>query len=444
MAKLTVVEILETIENTQGKLAKQAILAEHANNDLLKEVFRLVQHPYINFYLGKVPKVKNAGGEAAPKDSHLVAMLDALQKCINRDVTGNAARALVADTLVPMTDLEFKWASRIILRKMRTGIGEGSVEKTWPGLVPSFKVALADKVEWEILDKKAGTIKILTKINYPVRCEPKWDGYRCIVVKKNGVVTMFSRSGTETETAPTVKAWLQEHMLDSWVLDGELIDSNNWNDTASVVSSRKNKKSDKTLSFFVWDCMPLDVWVSQGVSKKFSERLKDIPKALGGRTSGPVKIAEGNIVYNEKELLSYYNECLTKGYEGIMVKVMDAVYEFDRSEVMLKLKPVADYDGVVVGVGLGREGTKWEKSFTTLMVRFPWSTHLTRVVTGTDDNEKLYIDSMRDKLIGTPLTLEGSPILGEDGKVRFPVFIKWRQPSDCAPEVRKLIEEVKK
>jgi hypothetical protein len=47
-----------------------------------------------------------------------------------------------------MSAFEYKWASRIIQKKLRTGLGDSSIEKVWPGLISSFEVSLAETIDW--------------------------------------------------------------------------------------------------------------------------------------------------------------------------------------------------------------------------------------------------------------------------------------------------------
>jgi DNA ligase-1 len=56
----------------------------------------------------------------------------------------------------------------------------------------------------------------------------------------------------------------------------------------------------------------------------------------------------------------FANDAVAQGFEGIMIKDLDAPYECRRSSFWMKLKPVYDYDLKVVGVeeGTGRNAGK--------------------------------------------------------------------------------------
>lgn len=444
----TVFEILEEIENTQGTKAKTEILKAHAANRRLVDVMQLTHNPYVNFYIGCIPEnSSNNKQQNGSSDESLDSLLSALRQCMTGDLRGNAGKEYVSSILSEMSGLDHKWSCRIILKKLRLGIGDSTITKLWPGLLSSFEVSLAKEVDWEIENEK---LVLKTPINYPARVEPKWDGFRCIAVKVAGVVTLFARSGRVFDQAKKIDAFLEENMKDGWVLDGELM-GEEWNDTASIVSSKKNHKDDSGLFYHVFDCMEIDVWRSHGTSKQYSERLDDIKKAISLDSSKkqPVKTASGKTVTCESELISFYEECIAIGYEGIMIKCLDAPYVFKRSSSVMKLKPIATYDGVVTEVLMGKEGTKWSEKYSRITVQLPNAkkidneTTVTIVGTGFKDLDREFLNKERNNLVGRACEIVGQPPLTDDGKIRFPRFKRWREDWDVSPEVSSLIAAVK-
>lgn len=431
---MNVFQILELIETTQGTNAKGEVLNKHRDNELLKRVLFLTSDPYTNFWVAKVPKVKTLPSESS-SDETMRLLLCALEKTMARAVTGNAAKDIITSALTGMSQLEYKWASRIISRKMRLGVGDSSIEKVWPGLVPSFEPSLAKECDWVI---ENDNLKLLTQFKYPVRVEPKWDGFRCIAVKTKGVVTLFARSGREFDRAPAIKAFLEKNMCDECVLDGEIIGAE-WNDTASIIGSRKNHKDDATLAYHVFDCLPFSAWKDQTESLSFAARSNLIQSMIHCKVGDPVQKAAGIIANNEEEILQYYRENISGGLEGVMIKDLGAPYCFKRSEAILKLKPLTSWDCVVVDVLPAREGTKWDGMYTILSVQVPGG-GVTRVGTGFSDEEREYLNAQRSNLIGRACEVEGQPPLTDDGKIRFPRFTRWREDWDVSPEVKSLIE----
>ena len=241
MAKESVIDILESLESDNSRLFKEGLLRENAANDLLRRVFVAAGDPYTNFYVNKF-RMPPALGDG--DDDHVVAeFLDTIyMELSTRSVTGNAAKALILELFTDMTEVQQKWCLRILLRNLRVGASESIVEKTWPGAIAKFSVQLAESLTSHH-DPVAGIV-IDDPVKYPLRVEPKLDGLRCIAVKHEGVVSMFTRNGSLLETLPTVKAALEAADYDDFVLDGEAMGA----DWSSVRHVEDRKGHDRRYS----------------------------------------------------------------------------------------------------------------------------------------------------------------------------------------------------
>jgi len=439
----TVIDILEELESTSGKNARLEILEVNRKNDLLKSVFVAAQDPYTVYYVNKF-KMPVAGHEM--KDADLVLnkfLTTILPRLSSREVTGNDAKALVESAFSNMNELTQKWCQRILLKNLRCGLQESSVNKIWPGTLNSFAVALACTLKSDFV--KGEGIKILDKVTYPVRVEPKLDGLRCIAVKQAGVVTFYTRNGTVLESMPKIKAALEAAKYDNLVLDGEGMAAD-WNESSSVMMS-KTQKDDSNLYYNVFDAMPLSDWVEQESTLAYSERCKlvldVVVKCTPGDKTTPARVRQVPHINakNEDELKAYFSKCMDEGFEGVMLKTLDTPYVFKRSENILKLKPCVTYEGVVVGHYQGRHGTKREGLFGGFSVVLP-NGKITRLGGGFNDALKAQIqlegpDTYLGKIVELeaqpdPLTADGLTV---DGKARFPVFMRFRDASDVDPKV---------
>ena len=439
----TVIDILEELEGTSGKNARIEILEAARKNETLKAVFVAAQDPYTVYYVNKfkMPKsraqMRNAD-EVIDEFLHTV-----LPKLSSRQVTGNEAKALVESAFANMNELTQKWCQRVILKNLRCGLQESSICKVWPDVVKSFKVALAATLKSEFT--RGEGIKILEKVKYPVRVEPKLDGLRCIAVKKDGVVTFYTRNGTVLESMPKIKAALEAAKYDNIVLDGEGMAAD-WNESASVMMS-KTQKDDSNLYYNVFDAMPLEDWVDQEGSLTYADRCKlvnEVVLTCVDFTQGSkarVRQVPHIMAQNEAQLKAFFAKCMNDGYEGVMLKTLDTYYEWDRSKNILKLKPVVTYEGCVVGWYEGRKNTRNEGKFGGFYVLLP-NQVITRVGGGFNDALRAQIqldglDSWTGKITECeaqpdPLTKDG---LTEDGKMRFPVYCRNRSASDVDPKV---------
>jgi len=242
----TVVSILEELENTPGKNARLEILEVNRKNDLLKRVFIAAQDPYTVYFVNKfaMPAFNDSPpSHEVDDDDFLSSFLDFIKNDLStRKLTGNAAKkALVAQFAGMDNPIVQKWCQRIVLKNLRCGLQESSVNKIWPGTLKSFTVALACTLKSDFV--KGEGIKILDPVTYPVRVEPKLDGLRCIAVKQNGVVTFYSRNGTilDGPGLSKVRDVITQATIDNVVLDGEMLANGNWNDSVTAVMKGRSK-----------------------------------------------------------------------------------------------------------------------------------------------------------------------------------------------------------
>jgi len=432
----SVIDILEQLESNNSRLFKEELLEIHNCNKLLKRVFVAAGDPYINYYVNKFKMPPCARG--ANDDLVLEHFLeDIYKKLSTRKVTGNAAKDLIVRLFTNMTGPQQKWCQRILLKNLRCGVQSTTVNKVWPGAIVEFSVQLAETLETRYEDGKG--IIICEPVLYPTWVEPKLDGLRCVAVKHSGEVTMFTRNGTVLETLPRIKSLLEAAPWDEFILDGEVMGAD-WNESASVVMSRKKSKDDSNMVFHVFDALPFEDWRDQESHLDLEDRL-ELAKELVSQVGDPAVVqVQGRLVNDQEELLAAYLHDTDAGYEGIMVKDLVAPYLFKRSSNIRKMKPIATYEGVIVGHYEGRRGSKREGLWGGFEVVLPNGV-VTRAAGGFTDKLKAEINLDPDSWIGRIIEMEGQPDpltgdgLTKDGKVRFPVYIRVRDPRDVDPKV---------
>jgi ATP-dependent DNA ligase len=349
---------------------------------------------------------------------------------------------MVEQDFALMSEVQQKWCSRILLKNLRCGASETTVNKIWPDVVKKFAVALAETLEARWAD---GRLVITDDIIYPVIVEPKLDGLRCIAVKNAGNVTLYTRNGTVLETLPIIKAALEAHPLDNIVFDGEAI-GKDWNESASVIMSHKKAKGDANITYNVFDAVPLKSWVERSTSSSFEERRKFLEKLFNiGIPAGVkcLKLTDKIIAGSDGDILRFYEKCLALGYEGVMIKDPSAKYAWKRSSAVLKLKPISTFEGVVIGWHTGTAGSKRHDSFGGFSVLLPNGVS-TAVGSGLDDKVREEITKKGpDNYIGKVVECEAQS-LTDDGKMRFPVFCRFRDSNDVDPNVLNAFEKWKR
>ncbi len=426
---MNTVEILEKLESDNSRLFKEALLRENKGNEILRRVLVMAADPWKNWGVAKYDKPSTRG--FCHDDSDLTSFMDLLDLLNDRKLTGNKARSAVEGAISAFDGLGQKWAERLLWRNLRCGVSATTINKIWPGSVVPFAVALAESLATKGVN---GDFTITDTVKYPVRVEAKLDGLRCIAVKHRGEVSMFTRSGTPIETLPRIKAAIEALKADDFVLDGEAMAAS-WEDSASVMMSSKTKKDDSEMLYHIFDCVGFDDWQSQKSETHYRARLLDISIIVGDVQGTPFRYVKSTTAKDEIELREFYAECLDEGYEGVMLKDMAAPYRWKRSDAILKLKPVATEEGVVVSWYEAKESTKRAGQFGGFVILTPNGV-TTRVGGGYSDDlkNKIFSDGP-DTYIGRIAEVEHQPPFTPTGAMRFPVFSRFRDSSDVDPKV---------
>ena len=207
-----------------------------------------------------------------------------------------------------------------------------------------------------------------SEISFPILCQPKLDGIRCIATKAG----LFSRNGKKFVSVPHIFDFLKTffNKNPNAILDGELYCdklANDFNQICSLVKRTKPSieelaESAKTIEYWVYDAPVIG---TLDESDKFSERFELIKKSLVGIKQ--VKIVPTEFVKSVGGLDGHYEKYLNEGYEGQMVR-LDKGYENKRSKNLLKRKEFIDEEYEILGIFEGegnRVGTAGYMEFRT-------------------------------------------------------------------------------
>ena len=435
---LTIIQILELLESDNSRLFKEEVLRKNVENVELRRFLVLSFDPWKDWGVAKYEKPV-AQRPLACGDNTIIKYMDLLERLNARELKGNAAREAVTLAMSEGDALAQKWMERLLWRNLRCGVSVATINKIWPGSVIPFAVSLA-----ETLPTKGsnGEFEITQPVAYPVRVEAKLDGLRCVAVKSKGEVTLYTRSGTVLETLPRIKSAIEALAADDIVLDGEVM-GEDWSESASVVMSSKSKKDDSKMLFHAFDLISIEDWKRQKSETHYRARLLDLQMVLGDTTGTPFRYVKSVIANDEASLREFYSGCLEEGYEGVMLKDIGAPYQWKRSPAILKLKPVATEEGVVVGWYEANANTKRAGQFGGFVVLTP-NGITTRVGGGYTDALKSQIFSEGpDSYVGKIVECEHQPPFTNTGSMRFPVFCRFRDPSDVDPKVLAAYENLK-
>jgi len=259
--------IIRALEIHPSRLDKEAII-QAAHEEGLSEFFEgvtMALDAMITFGVKQVP-------EATVDGQGLVwtVFKDLADKLQSRKLTGNAARDAIDLCMQIATKSQWNdWYRRILIKDLRCGVSEKTVNKVVPGCVPVFTCQLAhDSANHE--KKMAGVKQI----------EIKLDGVRVITIIQGNKVEMFSRNGKQFHNFGHIIAELEAVIKDypvpyPLVLDGEVM-SANFQDLMKQVHRKDTvQNSDAVLHLF--DTIPLGCF-KNGVWEKPQSFRSEITK----------------------------------------------------------------------------------------------------------------------------------------------------------------------
>ena len=194
----------------------------------------------------------------------------------------------------------------------------------------------------------------------------KFDGYRALFMydkDNNGV--FISRSG-KSFMAPE---WFLESMpppalLGECILDGELWAGRDNFQMMGVVRKKEPLCEEWIpIQYQVYDITNYkDTFVKRlsklkDITKACDVRWKILKKSLGypyNNLDSPLVYASQTQIKSLEQMKQYYEQVVSEGGEGIMMKHPTQLYEKGRSSNLLKYKPVYDRDAIIIDYKLGK------------------------------------------------------------------------------------------
>jgi len=296
---------------------------------------------------------------------------------------------------------------------MRIGISSISINKVFPGLIPSFELQ-----QCHSLDKGEELIG-----NWIV--QPKYDGLRAVMIFEKSICqAVLSRGGRELFNVDHIIKELECLKFGDGVLDGELY-GKDWNESISVVRASKSKREANKVKFYVFDCIPLEEWQRRAKVKRIlNERLAMVYNITKGSGEDLLytEMAPFQPVKNAQEAWACAKKYKEMGYEGAVAKDLDSTYDFERSKNWLKLKFEETYDLEITST---QEGGGKNKGRLGAFICKGFKGETINVGGGLSDEQRIEIWKNREKYNGRIIEVKCQEIT-KDGSMRFPVLVRFR------------------
>jgi DNA ligase-1 len=430
---------IRDLESSDSRIHKETVIekallaAKLGSADAQCFLFNCYQayNPFFVFGVRQVAETQGLTGRANPW-TQFWALLEDLR---TRGITGNRAREAIQNISEQFDSEEWNGlARRVIIKDLRCGISEKTLNKVlgkteWK--IPVFTCQLAQDSSDQ--QQKLRGIK---------RLEVKLDGVRVLAVVQGATVTLYSRNGKVFENFPQIAEHIEQYRKafqygrgtgGRFVLDGEIV-----GESFQKLMKQAHRKSDaKTagMVYHVFDILPLDALEEGHWNVKQSQRLEWLDSAKSVLPEdGCVQIMPGmNVDLNTAEghdiMRRFAEASVEQGYEGIMIKELDAPYQCKRSDFWMKWKPTITVDLTIVGFeeGTGRnegrlgaiiyEGVDNERTIRV------------NVGTGFSDSDRDEFWAARDRLLGVVGEIEADAVTqNQDGSysLRFPRHKRFR------------------
>lgn len=426
-------EVIKKLEATNSRKDKEAILQSlllySPHDQEFWQGCNYALSPRMVFGVKQIPLSDN-NGPGLP----FVDFVETLRLLNSRGLTGHAALDYINHIMILSKKDQWNyWYRRILLKDLKCGVTETTINKIRPKTVPIFSCQLANDASSD--DRKVGGKVIL---------DYKLDGVRALaVIRKypSGLlehpndVTIFSRNGKVFDNFTLIEEALLKLDIGDWgsvVLDGE-ITSTNFQKLMTQVNRKKNVDTSDAV-FNVFDCIPLEDFHSgahycpqhsrrAGVEAILKQNTYDCVRPL------PYIVADLGTADGIEKLEDLRTSARIRGLEGVMVKKYDAPYESKRNDNWLKIKPNISVDLAVIGF---EEGTGRNLGRLGAMI-----------CEGEDMGRKIrvnvgsgYSDELRDdiwqnqeKLLGEIVEVRADAVSqNQDGtySLRFPRFLRFR------------------
>lgn len=412
-----ILEIVNQLQSTSSRNEKESILKKYKDNQLWKDVLYFVFNPYIVTGLSS-KKINKIITDIWMINSNKLNTITKIMEYLETNNTGKDENIFFVQNFIRghapgVMDL----LTKIVTKDLSLGIDAKTINKVYGNIIPIFNVMLAHKYA-DHENKVTGEFILTTKL----------DGIRCVLIKEDGSIKLFSRQGQPLEGLVEIES--EALNLHDGVYDGELIlkNDNNLNSDdlyrATVKVVRKDGEK-HNVEYNVFDYLPVEDFQNGKSDISCAIRKVNIHEAIGDNFNF-IKEVKPLYVGDDKEVIfPLLNTVISKGQEGLMLNVADAPYECKRSNKILKIKKMNTVDLKVTGY---EEGTgKYKGMLGRINVDYKGFT--CGVGSGFTDEDRVYVWQNQDNLLGTIVEVqyfEESKNQKSGISLRFPIFKRFR------------------
>lgn len=242
--------------------------------------------------------------------------------------------------------------------------------------------------------------------------QPKYDGHRCLITKRDGEMLAYSRKGKPITTIGHVLEQLYPIMQNDDTFDGELYAHGKpLQEISSMI--KRDQEASRSLTFRWYDLDDRHVFRDRyNVMVDLYENVVD---------KSAVQLAPTGRVDSMSKVYDFFKRCRERGYEGAMLRLSRNGYESSkRSNQLLKIKEREDSEVTTIGCRPSARG------WAVLRVRTDWGVEFDVSAPGSVDEKVEVLTNYEAKYHRRRLTIEYACLTTE--KVPFHcVATRWHE-----------------
>ena len=412
------------INKSNGRLYKQSVLKKYKDDVVVQRYLKIAFDPFMVFGISTKKLNKIVGGTVINCIESVFDLFDYLE---NHN-TGSDADISICQEVLNIVSTNDREAGAIlealICKDLSIGCDAKTINKEIPDLIPTFSVQLANKYFDKPAYVEGKTFAITTKI----------DGGRIIALKENGQVSFFTRAGQKYEGLVDLEDEMSRLMPDNTCLDGEitllvrgnLSSKEAYKQTMKIVRQTTNPEK-HGIKMLVFDCMTAEEFKNQYCPNDYTVRRADAELLFNQIDFQYFELLP--ILYrgsDTSKITELLEEEVANGEEGIMINICDALYEFKRTNSLLKVKKMQTMDLEITGF---EEGTgRLVGTLGAILVRYK-DGNVVKVGSGFSDEIRTLIWTEPSDFLGKIVEIQyfEETTNADGGKsLRFPIFKDFR------------------
>ena len=421
-------DFVNEIMESNSRLHKQTVLKKYADDFIIQEYLKIAFDPYMVFGISTKKLHKEFKGVKAGTPDIGIITIFKFFEYLEKHNTGTTAEILLCQMVMDeVASLDSECAElleKLVCKDLSIGCDAKTINKEIPGCIPTFDVQLANKYFDKPQYVEGKTFAITTKI----------DGGRIIAIKQGGHVEFFTRAGQRYEGLVDLEDEMNRLMPDNTCLDGEitllcnpkaLTSKEQYKETMKIVRTKDPEKHG--IKMLVFDWMPADDFKRQQCDFAYKVRRNELERLFNSIDFRYFELLP--ILYvgeDTSKITEILEEEVANGEEGIMINDYNAIYEFKRTNSLLKVKKMQTLDLEIIGF---EEGTgRLAGTLGAILVRYK-NNNVVKVGSGFSDEVREQIWNYQMHYSGKIVEIQYfEETTNADGgeSLRFPIFKDFR------------------